>query len=191
MKYTKLAVLAAFSVTALMGLGAVSASATTFEAGGSAKNEAIAITASLQPGTTLVMSNTPGWFANKCTASHMQGATTSPFTGPTVSTHLTTLTIAECTAPVTVHKPGTLEVVWSNGTSGTVFAEGTQLTVTISGTTIFCAPGKTHFGTLTGVASGHATLDVNAVVNCGFLLPSLKVEAKYIVTSPTGLGVTS
>jgi hypothetical protein len=49
----------------------------------------------------------------------------------------------------------------------------------------------TDVGTLTGKASGFETFDLNAIINCGVFLPSTKWEAKYEVTSPEGLGVTS
>lgn len=46
-------------------------------------------------------------------------------------------------------------------------------------------------GTLTGVAIGHATLELKAVMNCGFLVPSALWGGTYVITSPTGFGVSA
>jgi hypothetical protein len=47
----------------------------------------------------------------------------------------------------------------------------------------------TDVGTLTGVKEGTATMDINAILNCGFFLPSAKWQATYTVTNPANLGV--
>jgi hypothetical protein len=65
----------------------------------------------------------------------------------------------------------------------------------LGGTPLSCETGAgTHIGTLTGksgsVASDKlATMDIHAVLNCGFLAPSSTWDGSYIVTSPEGLGV--
>ena len=54
-----------------------------------------------------------------------------------------------------------------------------------------CKTGEgTAIGNLTGVASGHATMEINATLNCGPHLSSARWTGTYTVTSPTGLGVS-
>lgn len=189
MKILKRIALGAASVMALMGIGASVASATTLEVGGVSKSEAVSITLTLAPGSTMVLGSTAGTLQNTCTSSHMQGASVSPFSGTTVSVPLTTLTTGGCNFPVTADNPGKLEIEWTSGTNGTVYSSESQVTVGTAFGTLNCKVAKALMGTLTGVASGHATLDVKSVGNCGFLLPSILWEAQYVVTSPTGLGV--
>jgi hypothetical protein len=82
------------------------------------------------------------------------------------------------------HIPGT--------TNGTVVWENAQITFPTGFGQANCKFGAgTDIGTLTGASSGHATLDIKAVINCGFFLPSTVWEGTYVVTSPTGLGVTA
>jgi hypothetical protein len=50
---------------------------------------------------------------------------------------------------------------------------------------------RTDLGTVTGVQEGSATMDINGVLNCGFLLPSATLKGSYYITSPTGLGVSA
>jgi hypothetical protein len=193
MKHMYAVFAAVLSAVALMGFGAGSAGATTLEVGGITKNEATAITASAVAGTPMVLSNTEGSIVvTECSTAHLQGTTTSPFTGFAVTAPLTALTMGGCTKAVTVHKPGSLEVVWTNGTNGDVYLSGTQITVASMFGTLSCAlgAGKVKIGTLTGVSSGHATIDIDAIVSCSFLLPSIRWKGKATVTSPSGLGVS-
>jgi hypothetical protein len=44
-------------------------------------------------------------------------------------------------------------------------------------------------GTLTGVSSGQATLDLNAIVICDPI--TVRMTGTYVITAPGGLGVTS
>jgi hypothetical protein len=110
---------------------------------------------------------------------------------------ISTLSFSKCTHEgVVVDKPGTLSVEWINGTTnGTVCSSGAEVTVpvTIFGSiaTATCTTNITDLGTFTDVASGHAAMDVNGVLNCGSFLPSAPWTATYSVTSPEGLGVTS
>jgi hypothetical protein len=92
---------------------------------------------------------------------------------------------------MTVHAPGSLEITWTGGTNGSVASERTEITVGSAIGTLTCVTGETtNIGTLTGKASGNATIDINAVLNCG-IIPSVKWETAYEVTSPSGLGVSS
>jgi hypothetical protein len=193
MKYLKILGLAAVAAMAMTAFTAGSASATTLEVGGVKKTTNTAITASLQSGSSAVLSRTDGSFANTCTASHVDGETTVN-TGAAVSGPIKTLTFTNCTRPVSVHNPGSLSVTHTSGTNGTVSSSGAVVTVGSPFGTLNCQTGaSTHLGTLTGTGNlaAHATLAIDAVINCGFLVPSAVWKGTYVVTTPTGLGVTS
>ncbi|HEX6206330.1 MAG TPA: hypothetical protein VFZ29_11055 [Solirubrobacterales bacterium] len=207
MKSLKILGLAAVAAMALTAFAAGNASATTLEVGGEIQTSALTITLSLEQGTTLTTSRTDGSFANTCTGSHAHGTletkqgaggpweVTGPLTGHSDGRPPESgLSFSGCTRPTTVHDPGTLEVVHIPGTTdGTVFSENAQWTTGSPFGTLNCKTGETtHIGTLTGVdgsPTNHATLDINAVLNCGFLVPSARWEGSYTVTTPTNLGV--
>lgn len=190
MRYLKMLGIAAVAAMSFMAFAVSSVSASTLEVKGVKQNGAVELTASLEGSVTLA--RTDGTFANTCTESHVNGTTTkftNPVTGP-----IKVLTFGACERPVTVHKPGALEVTWIKGTTdGTVFSEQAEVTTGSPFGTLNCKTGETtHIGTLTGTdgtPATHATMDINAVLNCGFLVPSATWKGSYIVTSPTGLGV--
>jgi hypothetical protein len=211
MKYLKMLGLAALSAMALMAVTAGTASATTLEIGGATQNKPVTITASLKAGTSVLLKNTSGSSENTCTQSHLHGTTTWSTTGG-VTTHNsytgeqltgalsflqfgTDATGKGCTTNVTVHKAGKLHIKHiagtTNGTLTSSEAEVTSFSAAF-GTYINCKTGTgTHLGTLTGVKEGHATMHVNAVLNCGFFVPSAQWIGTYTVTSPTGFGVSA
>jgi hypothetical protein len=195
MKHLKILGLAAVAAMALMAIGASTASATTLAVGGSKTNSAVKIEASLETGTSAKLQKTDGTFANTCTTSKVVG-TTSVFTGTAVSGPLaekeTGLSFGSCTTEkVTVDASGSLSVEWISGTTnGTVKSSGAKVTVPSPFGTLTCETGTgTDVGTLTGTKTGSATMDIKAVLNCGFLAPSATWEGSYWVTSPGGLGV--
>lgn len=181
------------SAMALMASCASSASATAIEVGGAEIKEEKTYTLSLEVGFSFTMSRTDGSLANTCTKVHLGGhipwynhpalwllnITEFSFGGP-------------CIRPVVVHKPGSLSVQYTSGTNGTVSSSEAEVTVGTAFGTVNCKTGSgTDLGTLTGVSSGQATVHVNAVVNCGFLLPSANWKGTLKFSSPSGLGVTS
>jgi hypothetical protein len=192
MKYIKMLGLAALSAMALMAFAAGSASATTLEVGGVAKNSSVTLSASLVSGSSAVLRQTSNDFVDTCTTSTVGGKTEGSFTGAAVSGKAT-VAFGNCTHETKVDNGGTISVEHAGGTNGTVRSSGASVTVqsTTFGATLNCTTNNTHLGTLTGSAAGHASLKVNAVVNCGFFVPSAKWEAEYTVTSPTGLGVVA
>lgn len=196
MKYLKMLGLAAIAAMALTAFAASTASATTLEVNGATQNKAVTLQASVEPGSTVILSRTDGTLANTCSTSNVEG-TTETFTGTKVtSKELSLLTFETCLRTVTVDRPGRLYIEHIAGTTnGTVFSEEAEVTVLtpFGGTEVNCKTGTgTHLGTLTGKAAGaEATMDINAVLNCGFLLPSAKWTGSYTVTSPTGLGVSA
>lgn len=180
-------------VASLLLTFASTASATTLEVKGGRQTGGVSVEASLKASSAL-LSTTEGWAINTCTISAMAG-TSSVSTGTRVSIPLSLLFFSGCSEgnPV-VDLRGTLTVENVGfSTNGTVRLINTRLTVPSSFGNLICTtleltPG-TDIGALTGVASGQATLDINAVLNCGFF--SAKWQATYTVTSPEGLGVTT
>jgi hypothetical protein len=192
MKYLKMLGLAAVSAMALMAVvGASAASATTLEVGGVAKTSAVEIVASLEPGTSALLKDSAGTTTDTCTTSEVKGKT-SVFTGAAVSGPISTLTFGNCTHTTTVLAKGSLSVTWISGTTnGTVNSIGAEVTVqsTAFGVSAICKTGTgTDIGTLTGVKTGKATMDINGKINCGILGTATWTGA-YVVTSPEGLGV--
>jgi hypothetical protein len=195
MEHLKRVCFAALLALALMAWVSGSASATTLEVGGVTQNNALTFTASLEPGTTAVLIDTNNFTQDTCTESHMHGTTTSPYTGASVGGPLTSLSFGGCTHTTDVAKPGSLSVSSIAGTTdGTVTSSGTEVTFhsTIFEVILICKTNTgVDIGRLTGKTSTHATLDVVAVVNCGFFVPTARWEGSYVVTSPTGLGVSA
>jgi len=192
MKQLKMLGLAAVAAAALTALAAPFASATTLEVGGVSQNGSVAISASLKSGTMVILRDTFGITTNRCNKSTVEGASGNPFSGATVTGPLSTLTFGECSfEPVEVHKGGTLHFSHITGTTnGTVTSSGTEVTTNSAFGTLNCITGGgTHLGTLTGVASGHATIDINAQLSCSGI--SSKLAATYTVTGPTGFGVSA
>ena len=191
MKYLKMLGLAAVAGMAMTASTAGSASSTTLEVDGVTQNQSVAITANLQGGSEAVLARTDGSLANKCKVSHAEGATTSPYTGTQVTGPLSNLSFEECEDSVTVHDPGELFVQHISGTTdGTVFSENAEVTVFVFDSFyVTCKTGNgTDIGRLTGKASGNAILDINAVLNCGFLLPSATWKGTYVTNA---LGVSA
>jgi hypothetical protein len=194
MKLTKILGVVAVAALALMAF-ASTASATKLELNGlpeTAKD--VTIKASLKSGTSALLTDTAGFFANTCTASAVEGNDSTQTSGTTVSGPITGLAFTSCKEePVTVDTNGSLSVENIAGTTnGTVRSIGALVTVPSPFGLLKCAtaaaPG-TDIGTLTGVASGNATMDISASLNCGSI--TAKWTGTYTVTSPTGLGVTS
>lgn len=203
MKYLKMLGIAAVAAMAFAAFGASSASATTLEIGGVPQNKSVFLTASLTPGTSAILSRTDGSLANTCTESHVEGSTVAPFTETEeVTGPITSLSFSKCERTVTVHKPGVLHVkadTDSEGrptTHGTVTSSGAEVTVGSPFGTLTCKTGAgVDIGTLTGAtttqnSSAHAEMDINAVLNCGFLVPSATWKGEYTITTPTDLAVT-
>lgn len=174
---------------------ASSASATTLEVAGIKQNQSVSLTMSLKSGTSMTFELTPHVLQNTCTASEITGSTVSPFSGTTVTAPLGAWTFGSCTGSITVDNPGKLHIEWEPmTTSGTVFSSGAEITVwsVPLGAYLNVKTGSgTHVGTITGVNTGHAELQIKAVLNGGFLAPSLVWEGAYTITSPTGFGVVS
>jgi len=185
MKLTKILGVAAVAALALMAF-ASTASATTLATNGVTQTGAVTLEGTLTTKTSALLQDTGGNFANTCTSSTVEGTTTS-FTGPEVSGPISVLSFSGCTnEPVVVHKTGTLSVeVIGSGPNGTVRSSGAEVTVPtgIFGT-VNCKTNNTDLGTLTGSSTGTAEIDINAVLNCGFFLPSAKWEGTYVLTVP-------
>jgi hypothetical protein len=178
MKLTSLVAAAALTLMVL----ASTASATTLDVTDLKINGAVTIHGTGRGSISL--SATGGGFANTCTESTFH-LSTSTFTGTTVSGPLTTLTFSKCTnEPVTVDAAGTLSIeVIGSGPNGTVRSNGAKVTTPSPFGTLTCTTSNTDIGTLTGTSTTTTVVDVNAVLNCGFFLPSAKWEGSYNITN--------
>lgn len=183
----------ALALTVMGFVAASIASATTLEVKGTKQTGSVTFKTSLKSGTSTLMTDTFGAFFQTCTASVVEGKTNT-FTGTTVSGPISSETFSSCTEePVTVDLPGSLSVENVAGTTnGTVRSINARWTMPSPFGALACvtasSPG-TDIGTLTGVASGSATLHLAATLNCGSI--TAKWTGTYTVTSPEGLGVTS
>jgi hypothetical protein len=191
MRIIGLALVAAIALTAAV---AGNASATTLEIGGVAQSKAVVFEASATSST--VFAKTDGSEANSCSVSTYKG-TTSVFSGPRVTGSLSELSFKTCKLEaLIVDTKGGLYFEHEVGTtSASVFSENAQWTQPTSfGFSVTCSTGSgTKIGTVDGVASisAHATITINAVLSCGFLLPSATLKGAYKVSAPTGLGVVA
>lgn len=192
MKHLKMIGLAALAAMALMAVAAGSASATTLEVTGVTQNKSVTIEATLASGSSATLETTSSSFQDTCTSSTVKGKTEGTFTGATVGGKVSTLTFGNCTHGTRVVANGSLSVSHIAGTTnGTVRSSGAHVEVdsTTFGATLDCTTSNTHIGTLTGVKHGKATMDINAVVNCGFFVPSALWKGTYSVTTE-GIGVS-
>jgi hypothetical protein len=194
MKLTKILRATAVAALALMAF-AGTASATTLETNGVKQTGEIELRGSLKPGTSESLKFTEGGFfsLNTCTASTVIGKDSTAKTGAAVSGPLSLLAFTSCRhEKVVVHKPGSLIIEWIKGTTnGTVRSSAAEVTVPTeffpgSTTVVTCTTNATDLGTITGVASGSATIDINALINCGFVLPCVRWEGTYVITTSTG-----
>lgn len=194
MKHLKMLGFAACAAMALMAFAASSASATTFAVTGVKQTANITITATLEAGTSAVLQKTDGSFANTCTESDVHGTTTS-FTAAgtgSIGGPVSSLTFSKCTTEkVETDEAGSLTVEWIKGTSnGTLKSSGAKVTVPSPFGKLTCTTGTgTDIGTLTGKATGFATVDIHAVLPCGILAPSTTWDGSYWITSPHNLSI--
>lgn len=190
MNYLKTLIIAAGAAMALTAFTASTAGATTLAIGGSAVNKSVSIESSLASGTSMVISRTDGSLANTCTQSSMAGSTVSPFTTEDVEMPISTETFTACERSVVVHKKGSWTYKWIGGLNLTAFWGESEVTVGSPFGTLNCKTGAPHihFGTVTGKIFGRTLWHINAVINCGFLVPSAVWKGTYEITSPEGLG---
>jgi hypothetical protein len=179
---------------------AASASATTLEVNGVTQNSSVSLSASRETGFSATLARTDGSLANTCTTSTVEGTTSSPFTGTKVTAAISSLTFGNCTRTVTVDKAGQLYVEHIAGTTnGTVFSENAEVTVLtpLFGAEVNCKTGEgVDIGLITGATTKSnpeplATIDIDAVCNCGFLLPSATWSGKYWLTGPADFGISA
>lgn len=183
-------VLAAAAATALLTTGAGTASATTVTVGGTAQNSSVTYSAGLASGTSTVLKDSAGTTTNTCTESSLAGKTEGTFSGASVGGNASTFTFGKCSHKMTVLKIGKVNFRWLFGILlGISFKDFEWKSIsTAFGVEATCKTGEgTEIGTLTGVSSGNATIDVNAKVNCG-ILGTATWTGTYSVASPSGLG---
>jgi hypothetical protein len=190
MKFTKILVAAAAVALALMAF-AGTASATTLSVNGVKQTGAVTIKASLKSGTSSLLADTVGGWANTCTASTIEANDSTKTTSTPVEGTVTNLAFTSCKdEPVVVDTKGALTIEnisgTTNGTSRLIGAEVTSPSPYGELTCAAAASPGTDIGTLTGFSAGNATMDINASLNCGAITG--KWTGTYTVTSPAGLG---
>ncbi|HEX6205533.1 MAG TPA: hypothetical protein VFZ29_06985 [Solirubrobacterales bacterium] len=159
------------------------------ELGGSPRDESVSLEASLQPETSTLFKSTGGELINTCAGAEIKGSTTSPYAGEEAHGKLSKLSWSGCSHSLTTFSTGSFSISRIPGTTnGPVRLSGAFTFKSALGTSYVCFINNT-VGTLTGVKEGHATLEINAVLNCGSMASSVRWEGTYTVTSPTGLGV--
>jgi hypothetical protein len=198
-----LAALAAMALMALTGTGTASATVLCSTAANpcgasSTYGAGTTIEASLDPGTTAMLSTTGGSIENTCTQSTVKG--NSGTTGGSSETIWGTvsqehLTFGGCTNPTSVDAGGELEVHWLSGThNGTLTAKNFSVTVKMANflDCFYTVGESTDLGVVTG--GSMATVDVHAVIELDkrteshFLCAKTVIwDAKYTVTSPEPL----
>jgi hypothetical protein len=191
LKQIGLALAVALATMAVLGGGI--ASATTLEIKGVAQNKSVTGVGSLQSGTSLILKDEFGTTTDTCTSAEAKAATEGTFTGASVSGKVSSLAVKGCTHTTTVLAAGSMSVVWTSGTNGTLVSSGAEVTTvsTFFGASAVCKTGSgTSMGTITGVKEGHATVDVNATVNCG-ILGNTKFTGTIVGTGSGGVGVVN
>jgi len=192
MKKPKATALVSSAVMILAATCASSASATFPEIKGVSREGPVTLVSSLQQGSSALWQTTSGAFANTCTASQIHAT----ITGYAIDAYgpVGSLSFSNCTtSPVVVDEKGSLSINYiGTSTNGTVRTSGTKVTAPSPlGGNLTCTTGSgVDLGTLTGVKEGNAKIDIQAVLSCGFLAPSVTWTASYTVTSPTNLGIT-
>lgn len=181
--------IAAMVATAI--IGASTASATTLEIGGATQNKSVHFTFSLVSGSSTIAKDTNNLTIDTCKTSTITGQTETPFTGPTVTATAITTTFSGCSHKTIVISQGKFHFAWLFGTNGAVASSGAEWTIesTIFGISCIAKTGTgTTIGTITGVASGKATIDINGVIPMG-ACGDVNMTGTYTVTSPEGLGI--
>ena len=186
--------LSAMTAVALTAVAVPSAaSATTLEVGGVAQNKSVELIATLKSGTSLHIEDEFGMTTDVCGTSEIKGKTEGTFTNTSIGGNVSALSFGNCTHSTSVDARGSFSISWTSGTNGNLISAGAEVTVTSTwwGVIALCKTGTgTKLGTITGTSSGHATIDLNAIVNCG-IIGNATWTGTYTVTSPTGLGVMS
>jgi len=176
---------------ALFSVG--TASATTLEVGGVAKNSSVAVAMSLASGTSLIIKDEFGTTTDTCTSSETSFSTESPFTATEVSGTVQSWTFANCSHPTIVIKKGWAIQKVLSGTRSDYFSLLAEVTIqsTFFGASAICKTGLgTTWGEYTGVSSGKGKVDIKGYLDCG-ILGTASWTGTYTVTSPEGLGVVN
>lgn len=198
MKYLKMLGLTAVAVAALTALvGAGPASATVICENNLNTEKCTAPypigtkgTASLEKGTSAILTDTEEGILDTCTGSTVTGVLASQGSGVPALSELSSLTWTGCTFPTTTTNPGRGELNWIKGTdNGTLTTYETTATINtvFFGTCSYGVGAGTDMGTTVGGNPGSLTVNtvlkkISGTVAC----PSTaKFTAKYVATSPT------
>ena len=189
------------AMTLAMSLDASSALATELYSGATTITKNTIYVASLEPETTVSLTDTEKDPIKTCTESTIAGDVTNPGgAAATVEAHVDFVSFtggANCNVTVNQNLNGGLVIHHIAGTKdGTLTGSGFHITIHVFGTTCTYGLGAaTDMGRLTGSTTGEATLDITAVLNRvtgGFLCPSTGYwVGTYWMTIPDPLHVTA
>jgi hypothetical protein len=201
MKHLKTLGVFAMAAMALLVV-ASSASATVLYSSGAVYTGPI--TATLESGTSALLTTTGGTTLDTCTFAAVGGNVEEDGATKTAAGNINELIwgtqTTPCSEPTTTTSLGRLEIHWisgtTNGTVTAVKAKETPTEVTVN-TTIFGAncvytTGEAlDLGTLIGSTSSNATIAINTVVKSTneFICPDSRWQASYKVTTPGNLYV--
>jgi len=193
MKYVKMLGLAAVAAMALSAFVAGPASASTLRSGTTALGVGAKIESSLKAGTSALLKDTGGLANDTCTGSEVKGSLSSVTPSSNPKGSISSLTFTGCSHTTTVLANGELEIKNIAGTTnGTVVSRNSRVTIksTVFGISCTANTGEgTTIGTLTGVTSGNATMDINGVITLENGCGDSTWTGTYLVTNPAGLNV--
>jgi hypothetical protein len=187
--------LALMTAALLASVGASSAAATEIY-GSSGTLKSPNLDWSLKTGTSMAFTNTAGTETLlTCTESTIKAtvSTGSSTTNPTGA--ISSMTWGKCSFPTGTTILGKLEIISVAGTTNGIVKADAEIGVTTNtvfyGSCIYGVMSSTTLGTLTGSASGPATLDISAstvkLSGSAFLCPeSVKWVGIYTSTEPAG-----
>jgi hypothetical protein len=193
MKYLRMLGLAAVAAMTLMAfLGAGSASAATACTTNTSPCTAPITTlgASLEAGSSTVLTSTSSETLNICTSSAVHGNVTNAKKGSSATGPITTLSFTNCTKTTHVLKSGEL----SFNDSGVLVSKGWEFTITLFGVSCSFGSGMgITIGTVTGGTPGKWS--IRAIFRKtfgGFLCPEeAQLTANYVVTNHTSAYVVA
>jgi hypothetical protein len=185
MKYVKMLGLLAVAAAALMAFAGVASATTLTSPTGTTYTGEI----KAEAGTTEL--HCP-FTTVSCTKSTVAGKVENSGAGVTAGGKISSLTFTGCNFPVTVLKPGSLEIHHTSGYNGTLTSTGAEITIETSIASCLYKTSATDVGSLTGGSPAKLAINSAAIPRTGhsfFCGSSGQWTGSYEVTSPTSLYV--
>ncbi len=180
-------------VIATFALGAPGAMATTIRSGTTTIGSGATFDKTLKISSSSLFKDTSGLANDTCTGLHIHGNYSIDIIPPLPTLEVTELNWTGCSHTTTTIAKGSMEYKSIAGTTnGTVISKGMRVTMksTVFGISCVANTGAgTTLGTLTGVTSGSATMDINGVVTLENGCGDSTWTASVAVNTPSGLNV--